>query len=357
MVKLVKGQIMVTMRDVAKKAGVSQATVSYALNNHPSIPEKTRRKVLKAAEAIHYRTNVSAKTLRSGKTDAIGLILQDFSSPYYSLLANAISRRAMQNGLQVLVQQTIYEKDNEIAILGHLVNSFCDGVIFTPTRLSSRDIKRQLAGRPGLILGPIDSGAGLDTISVDCISGIEDATRAVLAAGCTRPFFLGLPYRPISELASVVDSGWQRVFGFEQVLEEAGIAYGEKNFLACHWERKPASDFLDEYLDSLPSLQHLPFDALVCINDDSALGAYLSLKRHGISIPEQVCLTGFDGIPDGQLVDPQITTSALDFDYFADEAVRMISERINEKLTDAPHAPARHLSVHTHLLERGTTAR
>lgn len=348
---------MVTMRDVAAKAGVSQATVSYALNNHPSIPEATRRKVLKAAEALHYRTNVSAKTLRSGKTDAIGLILQDFSNPYYSLLANAISRRAMQNGLQVLVQQTIYEKDNEIAILGHLVNSFCDGVIFTPTRLSSRDIKRQLAGRPGLILGPTDSSAGLDTISVDCIAGIEATTRAVLAAGCTRPFFLGLPYRPISELASVVDSGWQRVFGFEQALEEAGIAYDEENFLACHWERKPASDFMDEYLESLPDLKNLPFDALVCVNDDSALGAYLSLKRHGISIPEQVCLTGFDGIPDGQLVDPQITTAALDFDYFADEAVRMISERIAEKLSDAPDAPARHLTVHTHLLSRGTTAR
>lgn len=358
---------MVTMRDVAREAGVSQSTVSYALNHDPSIPSSTRSRIVKAAEKIGYRTNISARSLRTGKTGAIGLIVQDLTNPYYTQIANAISKNALLKDEQTVIQQTIYDEANETNILGHIVNSFCDAVIFAPTKMTAQEVVMQLNGKPALLLSPSDGfesirqlshetkePLAIDVLNVETRAGLREITNYVLNHGCCHPLFIGRPWRSLDQILTSSDSAWSRAAGFQQALLDHGIHPSPANFFnPSHWELSVVKQEVGALLASYDDPGHPPFDACICINDETALGTLLALQQRGIDVPRTVCVTGFDGIEEGELVYPGITTEALDFSHFADLAITAILSRINHSRTD-PQSPQL-LTISPHLKVRGTT--
>ncbi|MBT1172782.1 LacI family DNA-binding transcriptional regulator [Bifidobacterium sp. MA2] len=324
---------MVTMRDIAREAGVSQATVSYVLHNDPSISKPTRDKVLRVAQRLNYSINVSARTLRSGRTNAIGLVLQDLHNPYSTQVADAISVYARRRGYQTIIQQTFYEGDAEAEILQHIVSSMCDGVIFSPSKLNVREIMAQLNGKPSVLLSPVCENHSYDTMLVACEQGIFTTTSYLLSRGCRRPLFYCSRYADFDDIRDSADSKWQRVAGFQRALLRNGITPEPWQFLPeRHWNRRSARETIVEAVRT-----GLDFDSVVCINDESAIGVLRGLADCGVRVPQDVSVVGFDGIEEGECCVPSLTTFAMDFDDFARKAVDALIDRINGD-DAAPHA-------------------
>lgn len=337
---------MVTMRDIAKEAGVSQATVSYALHNDPSISKTTRDKVMRAAQRLNYSINVSARTLRTGKTNAIGLVLQDIHNPYSTQLADAISSYANSRGYQTIIQQTFYESTNEITILQNIVSSVCDGVIFSPSKLTVREIQAQLNGKPAVLLSPIDATHTYDTMLVACEQGIFTATSYLLSRGCQRLLFYCADYADFDDIKGATDTKWQRAAGFQRALLRNGITPEPWQFIADRpWNRISARDAIIETVRN-----GIAFDGVVCINDESAIGVLRGLADCGINVPGDVMVTGFDGVEESEFCVPALTTYVMDYDDYARKAVDTLIARINGDDT-----PPREITAVSRLVVREST--
>lgn len=315
---------MVTMNDVARDAGVSRTTVSYALRDDPSIPEHTKTRILDAARRLGYRPNLSAQTLRSGRSDSIALILQDLRNPYSLLLSDRISCYAEERGLQTVIQQTTYRKVSEEHTLRQAVSSFCDGVILAPSQLSQKSIHAFSGGKPMVLLTPASQGDLYDTVAPACDVDAYNATSYLLSRGCQNIALLGAYYCPYEDIKNLPDSRWQRVAGFELALLRNGIEPAPEQFLNPQgWEYGYCHDLIKTvYRDNIL------FDGLVCMNDTAAIGAISALNELGINIPGEVSVIGHDGIKEGEFVTPALSTVAMDFDDLAHKVVDALVERI-----------------------------
>lgn len=337
---------MVTMRDIANKLGVSQATVSYALRDESSISEQTKQRVRNMARELNYSTNISARSLKSGRSGAIGLVLQDLSNPYSIQLAESVSRHALARGMQTVVQQTMYE-ENENSILRHVTSAFCDGVIFSPTRLTGEQIRAQLGDKPTVLIGPSVPTDLYDTFDTPCKQGMFVATSYLLHNGCRKLLFLGMDYTPYEQIKDSIDSSWQRAAGFEMALAKNGITPAEEQFFDVKsWNSEVTRDAIRELW-----LSGARFDGVVCVNDTAAIGALRGLRDCGVRVPDDVQVIGFDGITDGEFTTPSLTTIALDFNDMGRQLVDALTSRLDGKRTQ----PRRHMTGRFQLLRREST--
>ena len=346
---------MVTMRDIAKRLGVSQATVSYALRGDPSVSEQTRKRVVEVAQELNYSPNISARNLKSGKSGAIGLVMQDLSNPYSIQLADSISRHALSRGLQTIVQQTFYE-ENENSILKHVASAFCDGVAFSPTRLDDEQVKAQLGGKPTVLISPFTPSHYFDTFDIPCKQGIFVATSYLLAKGCRNLLFMGMDYEPYEQIKDAVDTGKQRAAGFQMALMKNGITPTPNHFFNVNsWSPEVTRDAIRELW-----ISGTHFDGVVCVNDATAIGLIRGLRDCGVQVPEDVQVIGFDGISDGEFISPSLTTIALDFDDMGHQIVEALCDQIDtagSKRHDSAdqHRSRRHMMGRFHLERREST--
>ena len=361
---------MVTMRDVAALAGVSQATVSYALNGDPMISEATRSRVMAAAQELDYAVNLSARNLKSGKSGAIGLVVQEIANPYVSQLADAISEYALGKGLQTVIQQTLYRRESETTILEHVISAFCDAVIFSPSKLTSRQIKAQLHGKPALLLSAQDENPEYDVLQTPGKRAMREATDYLFATGCRNPVFFGMPYTPLTKCINPLNSATTRVAGYESSLVNRGMKPGPQQFInPPDWNPTTSRQAMLDYIDydlasnrkSSPRNRcgnQVSFDAVVCINDAAALGVIRALIDRNISIPDQVSVIGFDGISQGAFTAPSLSTVAFDFDDMARQAVDTLVMRLDEasgKTQTKTRQQPQRLTAHYQLLQREST--
>ena len=337
---------MVTMRDIAKKAGVSQATVSYAFTDDSNISPDTRRKVLRIARELNYTVNLSARMLRSGRNKSIGLILQDLSNPYSIHLADAISTQALDRGLQTIIQQTMYRHDMEQQALQHIAGSLCDGMIFCPTKFTWPEIRALLGTKPLVLVSPEDETIDVDTIGTSVGSSAFTATSYLISHGCREPLFMGNEFVPYEQIAESRDSTLSRVAGFERALIANGIPVTPDRFHNPRgWNARQGRDSVHDLVKL-----GIAFDGLVCINDYTAIGALRGLNDLGIRIPEEVQVIGLDGVSNGAYTYPALSTVAIDFEDFAEKAITMLCDRIADL-----DSPARHLTTATRLIIREST--
>ena len=132
-----KREHTVTMRDVANAAGVSIKTVSNVVNDYEFVTEATRAKVREAIDRLGYSVNVSARTLRTGHTNIIALAVPDLQMPYFAQLSSLVIAEAKQQGLRVLIEPTLYSRDEELNVLHGAQSTMVDGLIFSPLELLS----------------------------------------------------------------------------------------------------------------------------------------------------------------------------------------------------------------------------
>ena len=185
------GEHVVTMREVAKAAGVSIKTVSNVVNDYEFVSQATRDKVNKAIAELGYTVNVSARNLRRGQTGIIGLAIPDLQMPYFAQLSSLVIEEAKKVGLRVIVEPTQYSRDGELEALHGSQQTMIDGLIYSPLELGQDDVERLKVDYPLVLVGERIFTDQVDHIATENVEGAKRATQYLLTTGCRRVAVVG----------------------------------------------------------------------------------------------------------------------------------------------------------------------
>ncbi len=276
----------VTMRDVARQAGVSPKTVSNVMNGYPYIREETRTKVLAAIDSLGYRVNISARTLKSGRTGVIALVLPELSNPYFAELADAAIAAAGEHGLTVMIETTNADRERELTALarpgGHLV----DGLLYSPLGLGQEDVDELRTRSPMVLLGERIFHGPVDHVMIDNVEGTKAVVKHLLDQGRRRIALLGS--KPTEQIGTAAI----RHRAYIAAHEEYGVPAPEELAVSGgQWHRSSGADAMNTLLSRTRD-----FDAVLALNDTLALGAIRALIAHGLRIPDDIAVAGFDNI-------------------------------------------------------------
>jgi DNA-binding LacI/PurR family transcriptional regulator len=308
-----------SMRDVARRAGVSVKTVSNVVNGYAHVSSDTRRRVMTAVDELGYRPNLSARKLRGGRSGLIALAVPDVRMPYFAELTSAITAAAELVGQTVLVDQTNGARDRELLLLGGLRRHLIDGLIFSPLALGAAEIAAAGVQVPMVLLGErVGKASSVDHVAIDNVAAARHATEHLIKAGRRRIAAIGYRDSPNGGTAQL------RAAGYEQALLAAGL---EVSLSLCG----PTAGFYRrhgaETMRALLDLEPQP-DAVFCFSDLLALGALRTLQECGVSVPADMDVIGFDDIEDGEYSFPSLTTVSPDKDELAQVAVDLLMARI-----------------------------
>ncbi|HEX7389307.1 MAG TPA: LacI family DNA-binding transcriptional regulator, partial [Acidiphilium sp.] len=274
-----------TLRDVAERAGVSTATVSFVLNDSKPVSAETRARVERALAALDYRMSPSARALRTGRHHAVGLLLPDLANPFFPLLAQAVTESAWARGHAVVLASSRADPAEEAEALAALEER-SDGVIWIPGGAAPK----RLPGGPAVVLDrPNPALAAYDSISADHYAGGAAVAALALRLGHRRVGLLAGP--------ATSQSARHRCAGF---LDHAGG-------LDIVWQQEVAFT-LDLPERAAALLADPRIDVVVAANDVVAIGALRVLRGLGRPVPDSVALIGFDDIPWAALTEPPLTT-------------------------------------------------
>jgi DNA-binding LacI/PurR family transcriptional regulator len=313
-----------TSQDVADLAGVSRTTVSFVLNNVPGmkISEETRQRVLEAAQQLNYYPASAARTLASGKTHRIGLVLCEqrdhlMADAFLPPFLRGVSDLAHQESYRV-VFQSAEDKAGETAYVGLLREQHVDGLIVSAPRSDDSQLSRLYEeGYPLVLHGRLPDCA-LPFVDVDNVGGAHKAVSHLIGLGHRR---IGL----ITNAPLSYTSSQDRLTGYRQALQEAALPLDDE--LVRYGEFSPQSG--RKAMESLLALPSPPSAALVA-SDVVALGAMAAVRKQGIRIPQDIALVGFDDIFLAAYVSPPLTTVRLPAYGLGWAAGDMLIRLINE---------------------------
>ncbi|MBT1161880.1 LacI family DNA-binding transcriptional regulator [Bifidobacterium sp. SO1] len=341
---------MVTLDDVAARAGVSRMTASNTLRGKtvggkPIVKPETAERVRKAAAELGYRPNLAARQLSSGRTGIIGLSVADLDMIFPAALAATLSDEAYRRGYQLITQQTRMSADYEREMLGSASAQICDGTIVC---WPSHDTVSALAsahGHPTVVLDGFGLEGRADCVFTPCVDGAKAAVRHLVAAGARRVLILGTVYRTAGALAKAANSAELRLRGACEALAEAGLPYGPGDVVPCGWTRQSGYDTMARILaDGGAGVDSLGFDAVFCMADTVAIGVLRALTDAGVRVPDDVMVMGFDGVEDGRYTNPGLSSVLIDTAEVASVCLDMLAERIaaggGRTMGDVPVASA-----------------
>lgn len=313
------------MSDVARLAGVSVKTVSNVINGYPYVRDTTRSKVMTAIDKLGYEVNVSARSLRTGRTDLIGLAVPELKLPYFAELADSVIVEAEKVGLTVLIQQTNGSRERELEVLHGARRNLTDGLIFSPLALGQEDKHLLETDFPLVVLGERIFGGPADHVTMSNVEAARAATEHLLAQGRRRIALVG------AHEGERVGSAALRATGYREALEAAGIAVDPRLIgEAGPWHRETGADATRALLDS-----GVEFDAVFALNDALAMGVLHTLRAHGLTVPDDVAVMGFDDVEDARFTSPALSSVAPGREEIAATAVRLLKQRIEEKTRPA----------------------
>ncbi|SMG14442.1 LacI family DNA-binding transcriptional regulator [Agreia pratensis] len=333
----------ITLHDVARLAGVSIKTVSNVINDYPHIRPATRKKVEAAIDELGYQPNLSARSLRSGRSGVISLLIPDLRNAYFAELADAVMRAARAKGLSVIIEQMPGGKKEELEILRGPRMQLVDGILYSVLALGEEDAHHLDNAMPMVLLGDRIFNGPKDHVTMQNTEGARAATDHLLSLGRRRVAALG------AHPGEVVGSAGLRLDGYQQALAERGVEYDASLVIpVISWHRKDGAEAMRAFLT-----KGVPFDGLVAFNDSMALGAMRVMQEAGLRIPDDVAVIGFDDIDETRYSIPSLSTIDPSKDQIAETAVDLLLERIEHPDS---HAPARDLATEFHIVQRESSA-
>lgn len=316
----------VTMKDVARHAGVSQPTVSFVLNDRRdvSIAADTRARVLESAKALNFQPNRAAQSLRSNRSYTVGVIADRLvSQPYAGHIVLGVQQAVQEAGYVCFVVETAQTSDGGTAAVANLVQQGVAGLIYAAPGPEDVTPVSGVEGVPTVFVNcfPPD-GAPAVTVLADEFQGGHDVAAAVFAAGHTDVAFLGGPQDDYACR--------ERKRGFDEAAAEAGLRADAVPVRYGTYQVGSGYDLAMEFLADDPPT------ALVCGNDRMAVGALMAAQSLGLRCPEDVSIVGFDDQPDlADQMHPPLTTVALPHQQMGFDAGTL--------LLAETHDPGRHL--------------
>ena len=332
-----------TLRDVAEHAKVSVRTVSNVVSGYEHVSERMRQRVQAAIEQLDYRPNPVARTLRTGRTGVLALVVPEIDVPYFAELAREIINAAAEVGYRVMIDQTGHDHERERDLLtGADRTMLFDGVLFSPLVTKAELLEmNERTSMPLVLLGEHDFDGRYDHVAIDNVQAARDATSHLIGLGRRRIAAIGA--QPLEDYATPQ----QRTAGYEQALREAALE-PDPDLLqpAVHYRRADGYDAATRLLDH----DERP-DAIFCYSDLLAMGALRAVFDAGLRVPEDVAIIGIDDIEEGRYSRPSLSTVSLDTPFIARHAVARIAERIAD-----PEAPAVEVVAPHAVIPRESTA-
>jgi LacI family transcriptional regulator len=331
----------VTMRDVAKLAGVSQSTVSRVLRgvSEPiAISEETRQRVLEAIEQLGYHPNVHAGILRGQKTRMIAMMIADIGNPFYHPMVRAVQDIAYTHGYDVMIANSDHTLEGERHFAESVMRRPVDGIIITPWHLSDEDLG-ELIDRTGAAMAAL--GQHVNHPSVDIAFGkdgqaVYDAvTWLHKTKAHSRIGFIGVTHPSTA--------GERRHKGYEQALHDVGLDVHTHFEQFGDWSPQSGYHAMQQLLP-LPT----PPTAVFACNDLMAIGAMEAVQQSGLRIPDDVAIVGFDDIPAASWVRPRLTTVA----QYPKEMGTRLAEAVFQRIDGEYSGPSRRFEVPCRLIER-----
>jgi LacI family transcriptional regulator len=331
-----------TIKDVARMAGVSYQTVSNVINGEARVTDETRGRVQTAIEQLGYQPHAAARTLRSGRSRILGLMIPDTQNPHFWATVAGAEDEALQNGYNLLLATASMDLAREEQAFEALIQQNLDGIIpllTYPENLvdSLRDLRRR-----NIPIALSASGAFMPDIEIDIVQmHFEDAARELME------HLLDLGHRRIGVIWGVGRSELanDRVTAYKQGLEAAGISFDPRYLIVCHHNLRDGYHAAEQLLDLDPRPT-----ALIGINDLMAFGAMQASLRRGLKIPQDISIAGFDDVPMSSLLSPPLTTGRADGAEIGRQCVRLLLERIRN-----PERPPQRIHLPTRLIVRGST--
>ena len=332
---------MPTVKDVAKAANCSTATVSRALAHPERVSEATRQRVAKAVAEVGYSPNAAARNLRRSESRTIMVILPDIANPFFSNIIGGLESIAHQAGYQVLLGDAGHNPDRIRSYFDLVPSNQADGIILLTSEVPAALLKAKQAdtGFPLVVACEYFEGLSLPTIHVDNEQAAARATDYLVSLGHTRIATLTGPHsNPICR---------DRLAGFNASLASAGLECRPDWILEGDFSFQSGYDQGRRMLDGYVTRP----TAVFCQNDEMAIGVIKSARDLGIAVPEQLSVVGFDDIEFSQYCEPELTTVHQPREDIGRTAMRLLLDRLKKK--DVPLDQ----TLKTHLIVRNSTAR
>lgn len=327
----------ITIKDVAREAGVSYATVSRVLNNYQHVKPDKRAQVLDAMQRLGYVANPQARSLVSGRSQVLGLLVHDLGNAYTAEIIHGIDETLVASGYELMLYTTHRQKHKEAVFVNTLTYGLIDGLLLLlPLNPGSYLEKLRDQRFPYVVIDHQGFDDSSPTVVATNWQGAYDATRYLVELGHTRiGFIAGTP-----ELSSAVE----RLEGYRAALAGHGIEFDPQLVQNGDFKQHPGFAAANALLD----LKEPP-TAIFAANDLSAMGVYEAIRGHNLRIPEDVSVIGFDDIPHTTVMHPPLTTVRQPLIEMGRLATRMLLERIEN-----PDQPARRIVLPTELIIRSS---
>jgi len=307
---------MPNIRDVAKLAGVAPITVSRVINNSGYITDDTRQRVEEAIHTLGYVPNSLARSLRSHKTRMLALVLTDITNPFWTTVARGVEDAASDAGFSVILCNTDESDVEQERYIRIILEKQVDGVLLVPAgdpKEPIRTIRSQQA--PVVVLDRrVPASLEIDAVRCDSVGGAYQLVKLLTDLGHRRIAILTGP--------EAVSTAADRVAGYRQALAEAGL----------DWEQVLYGEYTLEsgYDLATRSLQSpVRPTAFFAGNNFLAIGALRALRDHGLKVPEEFALVGFDDLPESLVVDPFLTVAAQPAYEMGHKATELLLARLN----------------------------
>jgi LacI family transcriptional regulator len=310
-----------TIKDIAKKAGVSVATVSHVINKTRYVSDELKKKVIRIMKELDYQPDYMAGSLRRKRTKTIGLIIPDNSNPLYAGLASAIEDVLFKFDFTLMLCNSEHDISKELKYIKTLRSKRADGLIIIPASGQSDHINKLVEnGLPVVALDRPVPDLIADSVLIDHFHGIYDATAYLIKLGRKRIAYIDKKFDLPHKFSRL--EGFQKALAdhegkfFKSLYREAGVSFEDG--------AGAMADLLEE--KSLPT-------AVLCFDDVIAMGAMRAIKDRGLFIPKDIAVIGFDDMPLCSFTIPRLTTVCYPRHEMAEIACKYLMRRIEGKGT------------------------
>lgn len=283
------------MSDVAKKASVSPATVSRVLRQPDLVNKKTREKVLRVIDELNYKPHMIASQFRTQETKTILVIVPDITRPFFSEVLRGIEHTAVKNGYQVILGDTENNIEREKEYVELMYKKQADGVLLLTARMDSKSLKQLADSFPMVLACEYVDELDIPTVSIDNISGARKLTDHLINAGHKKIAYISGPMNVILSR--------DRLRGFQQAMAQYDLPVDPSYIQEGDYEIESGYNQMVKLL----ALEDPP-TAVFVFNDEMALGTIKAVQDHGLKVPEDIAVVGFDNLKMATIFSPQMTT-------------------------------------------------
>jgi len=310
----------VTIKDIAKIAGVSVSTVSMVLNNRKGVSEKTRKQVKKIAKNLNYYPNINARSLKTDKTSTLGLVVPNIINPFFALVVDMVRQVAEKEEYTLLLGISGSKIKNEQKYINEFILRNVEGIIIVPILEKNDDLSHLYYLKnqqiPFVFLTANYEGISADCSMTDLFEGSYLLTHHLLTRGHRKIFMIAADRQ--------LQPSYMRINGYKKAYSELKLEYSEE------WIFETVPDFAHG-VDIARQLVKKKPDAIITINDFLALGVLKLLNDLQIKVPDEISVAGYDDLLFASITETPLTTVRQPVEKICKKGVNLVIDRINDE--------------------------